>query len=408
MKEIVFVKGGGIGGLTYARNLALKDKLSVILADKEDELGMHASGRSSCVNHSGINQRPGSLKANFCIKGNRMLTYYCEKMDVPIEKKGTLVVALSESELPALHALFKNGVESGVPGLQLLKPRQFENIEPMAKGIEALFSPTGCIFDSKALIRALENELQGMGVTIMKGIKVYDVEESSNEVVIKTNHGFFAADFFANFGGLHADKTAHKMGVGRDYKVVGFRGDYLEFPGYVESMIYPVPDPDFPFLGTHFTKNIDGGSSRVIIGPTATISFAGREGYQGGVTFEGLLELASRGPILWGVKSRFKSKSRKMIKHNIRLSREKEYFVEEAKKLYRGDIPIDEIKPYRSGMRAQLIDKRGNFVNDFLIKETDRSLHVMNMVSPGMSSAFAFAEYLDNITRMKMTYEVGL
>ena len=382
------VIGGGIIGTSIAGEIAKRKLGEVFIMEKEDELGKHASGRNSGVIHSGINQKPGSMKAEFCVRGSRMLREYCEEYEVSMEECGTLVVALDGKDMMKLRTLYEMGLQAGVPGLRIIDEEELREREPHARGLEALFSPTGAIVDSNELLRSLANQAWANGVEYNMGVEVKDI---SGNVVI-TNKFDSDAKHIINCAGLNADRIAHMMGVGLEYTILPFRGDYLEVPAKVNSMIYQVPDLRFPFLGVHLTKTLEGN---VIAGPTATLSLGGREDYNKTRGNRGLIEMTKdRGFWFWALRSLTNPATVRQVKYNLRLSSSDNEFVNEVKKIYNGDITNWDVKPYRAGIRAQLIDRGGKMVNDFLVLQDKNSTHVLNAVSPGKTSSLAFAEYV--------------
>lgn len=393
------VIGGGIIGISIARELASRKLGDVLVIEKETHFGQHASGRNSGVIHSGINQKPGTLKAKLCIKGSRLLRTYCRENDVPMEECGTLTIANSNDEARALHTLELAGVQAGVKGLRIISQGELLEREPMAKGLCALLSPTGAIVDTGALMRKMEAEVWAKGVEFWKNAEVIGIEESDDGIVIETNRSVMETDYLINCAGVHADTIAHMMEVGKEFRVLPFRGDYFKFPGKVNSMVYQVPDLRFPFLGVHLTKTMQ---REVLVGPTATLSLAGKENYDGGFSWKGLSEISSRNFYLWATKAILNQATWHQVKHNRKLSKDPDFFIEEVRKIYNGEIPKGSIEPYQSGIRAQLVDNRGIMVDDFLIRETENSTHILNAVSPGMTSSMAVArEVVDEIERRR-------
>ncbi|NCO11140.1 L-2-hydroxyglutarate oxidase [Candidatus Pacearchaeota archaeon] len=389
--------GGGVNGLNISREISAQKMGSVILLDKESELGMHQSGRSSGVKHSGINQKPGTLKAKLCVSGSQDLGDYCRENDIPIQETGTLVVASNKKEREILRELYSDAVACGVPGVvSELSYDEFTKIEPRAKGLEALFSPTGAIIDAHALLRSLENQAWGMGVEIVKGAEVTGIRET----VIETTKGDFTAKHIINCAGLQADIIAHMMGVRPDLTILPFLGMYLEVPADINSMIYSAPDRKFPFLGVHLTRTMEG---KVIAGPTATLSFGGREDYerQGGLA---ALKEMIRTPnfLAWTARTLLSPSAVGQVYHNLRLS-SSAVFLDDVNKIYDEKINPEDVRPYRAGIRAQLVSRSGKLVNDFLIEMGEYSTNLLNGVSPGLTSSMALAKYITkhNIPRVR-------
>jgi len=380
--------GSGIIGSAIAREIALRGIGDVEVIEKEEGLGKHASGRNSEVIHSGINQKPGTYKAKFCLEGSKMLREYCLSHGVPMEECGTIVTANSEKEIEALNHIYNLGKQVGVPGIRIISKSELTEREPYAKGLEALLSPSGAILDSKSLLEEVMEDAVSAGAIYSFGEKVLDI--SGGKII--TEKSEINADKIINCTGLNADRIAHIMGVGKDYFIIPIRGDYLQVPLEVSSMIYQVPDLRFPFLGVHLTKKVNGG---VIAGPTASLSLGGREDYDRKKGVLGLSEMICEPSFWrWGIDSLLDQAKLEQIVYNVKLSNSQNFFVEEIEKIYSGPIDSKKISPYRSGIRAQLVNSKGIMIDDFLIEETENSIHVLNTVSPGLTSSLAFAKHI--------------
>ncbi len=386
--------GGGIVGCALAKELG-KRFAKVLLIEKETSVGLHTSGRNSGVVHSGFNTQPGTLKAKLCVEGSRKIREFCEERKIACEQVGTYVAAVEEAQIPILHELKSRGEKNGVPDLEILPIERVRKQEPNAKGIAALFAPTGAIVDSFALTRGLADNAKQAGVTLKLGEKVRGIEERQEGVYIKTSNGSFSAELVINCAGLKPDRLAHMMGIGKDYVIAPFRGEYfvLNGPGppLIKSMIYPTPNPVVPFLGVHLTRTISGS---VLIGPNAVPAF-GREAY-GRTMFniKDLVEIACHKGF-WNALMH----NRALIKiafNELRNSHSKRHFFLEASKLVTGLRIQDLAMGSRVGIRPQLIRSDGHLVEDLVIETTPRSVHILNVVSPGMTSALAFAKMISN------------
>ena len=380
------VIGAGIIGSSIARALAYKTQSRIVVLEKEASFGCHASGRNSGVIHSGINQKPGSLKGEMCVKGSRLLRDYCRKKNVPMQECGTLVIARNERESAALQELWEMGRQCGVEDLRLLTGEELRVREPLALGREALLSPTGAVVDSKKLLEAVIEDARSSGVAFhlcAAALNLDGAEVTAGETCFKARH-------VINCAGLYADKIAHQAGVGLHYRIVPFRGEYVEVRGCaVNSMIYQPPDLRFPFLSIHLTRETDG---RVLAGPTATLAF-GREDYDKQYSFLNAKELWLD-PAFW--KLLLWPDFFQMARRNAHMSCSRHAFFREISRLVRPLSP-EQIAPAKSGIRAQMVDQSGNLVNDLLVEKGPHSTHVLNAVSPGMTAALAFADYvLDN------------
>ena len=385
------VIGGGIVGCTLAREL-VRCVDRVLLLEKETSLAFHTSGRNSGVVHSGFNPKPGTLKARLCIEGPKLIREFSTELKVPFEQVGTYVVAVKETEVSVLYELKGRGEENGVPGLEILSIEEARRREPNIKGVAALFSPMGAIVDSAALTRAVAGEAQRLGTRIVLGEEVIRIKENRVDAEITTTGDRYHTQLVINCAGLHADRLAHMMGVGKEYVIAPFRGEYFEVkrsgPPIIYSMVYPIPNPIVPFLGVHLTRTVQGF---VLIGPNAVPAF-GREAYRWLAVSLGDLGqiLGHRG--FWNAVLR----NRALVKiawNEFRRSCSRAHFLKEASKLVSGLRLQDLQLGSRAGIRPQLIKSDGRLVEDLVIEATPRSIHVLNVVSPGMTSALAFAKW---------------
>jgi L-2-hydroxyglutarate oxidase len=387
----VAVVGGGCVGCSVAKHLLERDTtLDVCVIEKEYHLAEHQSGRNSGVLHPGFNYPPGSLKARFATEGTSRMKAYCREHGIPIEEFGVVVVATDDREVERLHALDEqageNGVETSVIDGEALRER-----EPHAAGVAALHCPEAASVDSQQYVYALAREVGRLGATFHLGHEVESIAETADGHRIETSNGTLTADYVVNAAGLYADRLAHQLDVGRGLQVVPFRGEYYELvPERRElcrTMIYPTPDPDLPFLGVHFTRRTDG---KVIVGPNAVLAF-GREAYRN--TDFDLGELAETLGYegFWRLVA-----SRKMLGvavDELRKSYRKGRFVEASRKLVPEVREPDFARSY-AGIRAQLVSEDGELVKDPVFEHGPRSTHVLNAVSPGLTSSLPFGEHV--------------
>lgn len=389
--------GGGVVGCAVARALVFKKpEWKIAVFEKEFAVARHSSGRNSGVLHSGFNLKPGSLKARFCVEGNRRWREYCGQKNIACRQIGTMVVALNAKQTEVLHELYRRGQGNGVPDLQILDQKQMTRLEPNARGEAALWSPTGSIVDSRALVVALIGEAKEHGVELFLVRKVLDVRESSAGYEIIARHQNdsverYQAKILINCAGLYADVVAHQLGVGKNYAIFPFRGEYLYLKpaksDLIRSMVYPAPDLNYPFLGVHWTKKING---RVALGPNATLAF-GRESYK---AFHIHIGETARMVFSRNFMALFQSSAfRKLALKQIRLSLFKEEFMKEASALVRG-ATAEDIEPGPAGNRAQLVDRQGRLLDDMALERKGASWHVLNAVSPGLTCSLPFADYL--------------
>lgn len=386
----VVVVGGGCVGCSVAKHLVDRADLDVAVLEKEHHLAVHQSGRNSGVLHPGFNYPPGSLKARFATAGTERMKAYAAEHDIPLEEFGVVVVATTAEEEARLEDLHAQAAENGVE-TEVIGPDRLNELEPHAAGRAALHAPGAASIDAQHYVYTLAREIRAAGVDVHLGHRVTSVEHGSDGHRIQTSAGAFTAGYLVNCAGLYADRLAHQLGVGEGYQVVPFRGEYYEVvpdrSHLCRSMIYPTPDPELPFLGVHFTRRTDG---KVIVGPNAVLAF-GREAYRN--TQVDLRDLAETigFPGFWRLMA-----DRKMVNaawDELNKSFRKGRFVSAA----RGLVPSVERSDFRrsyAGIRAQLVSADGELVKDPRFEAGPSSLHVLNAVSPGLTSSLPFGDHL--------------
>jgi (S)-2-hydroxyglutarate dehydrogenase len=385
--------GGGIIGLATAREaLRRKPDLSVLVLEKEAQIATHQSGHNSGVLHAGIYYKPGSLKAQACAQGRREMVAYCDEHDIPYNLCGKLIVALDESELPALDELHRRGIANGVPDLQRIGPERLREIEPYCEGIAALWSPQTGIVVFPRVAKSYAAEIEATGGEIATGQRVERLDTRSDVVMIATAVGTeIAARHVIACAGLHADRVARQE-AGRaasDLRIVPFRGDYYTFKPEVRHMvnglIYPVPDPSFPWLGVHFTRVMNG---EVWAGPNAVLAWA-REGYRRrDVNLRDLAEAFSF-PGFWRMAGQY---WRRGIEEMVRDYSKSVYL--KALQRYLPDVRREHLTFGPSGVRAQALDASGALVDDFAIRCRGRIAHVLNAPSPAATSSLVISRMI--------------
>ena len=387
--DVVVVGGGIIGLATAYQLLTARPDLRIAVLEKEADLATHQSGHNSGVLHAGLYYAPGSLKARLCREGKALIEEFAARHGIPFERCGKLVVALDEGELARLAALRERAIANRVPGLEEVGPDRIVEIEPEAAGIRGLWSPETGIIDFRRVALAIAGELRDRGATIHPGRAATGFEERGTEAVVTTTRGDILARQVIACAGLQADRVARLSDAPDDPRIVPFRGDYYTLQpsarGMVRGLIYPVPDPRFPFLGVHFTKRIDGA---VWAGPNAVLAFA-REGYRrrdlrplelaSTLAYPGFIRLAGR-HLRTGV---------------AELGRDwwKPAFVKELQR-YVPRIRADQVTFGPSGVRAQALARDGTLVDDFVLGGSGRVLHVRNAPSPGATSSLAIGKML--------------
>ncbi len=380
--------GGGIIGLTVSKKIKeLFHGSRVILLEKESDCGLHASGRNSGVLHAGFYYSENSLKAQFSRDGNRLMTQYCFDKNLKINKCGKLVVAKNESELNRLDNLLERGKINKVD-LKKISKKEAQEIEPRVKTFEsAIFSPTTSSIDPKEVMDSLKEDALAKGVEIH--LNTGYLKRYGNAII--TNKGTFECRFFVNAAGLYSDKIAMDFGFSKSYRILPFKGLYLyseEPPGNLKTHIYPVPDPQYPFLGVHFTITVDG---RIKIGPTAIPAFW-REQYSGFDNFdlsESMEIIVRQLGLLTASSFNFKQLAFEELKKYS-----KSYMTNLASDLV-SEISFNQFSWGKPGIRAQLIDlEKRRLEMDFILEGDEKSLHILNAVSPGFTCAFPMAEYV--------------
>ncbi|MFE9662879.1 L-2-hydroxyglutarate oxidase [Streptomyces sp. NPDC005955] len=375
----VLVIGGGIVGLSTARAITrAAPGTRVTVLEKEPGPALHQTGRNSGVIHSGVYYRPGSLKARYAVAGAAEMVKFCAEHDVPHEVTGKLIVATARQELPRLHGLVQRGRENGIP-VRELGPAQITEAEPEVRGIAAIHVGTTGICDYGTVARRLA-ELSG--AEIRYGAEVVRIDRRPDRgVAVRTAAGeVVRARVLVNCAGLHCDRIALLAGDDPQMRIVPFRGEYYELarPELVRGLVYPVPDPAFPFLGVHLTRGVDGG---VHVGPNAVPALA-REGYDWGTLHPG--ELA--GTLLWPGSWRIAGRHWRYGGGELRRSLSKKAFTRAVRRLLPA-VTEDDLVPTAAGVRAQAVLRDGTLVDDFLLREGPRTVHVLNAPSPAATAS---------------------
>ncbi len=383
----VAVIGGGIVGLATAMTLARRKPMSIVVLEAEGRLASHQTGHNSGVIHSGLYYKPGSLKAKNCVEGRLAMYAFCEKYNIPHERCGKVVVATRPEELPQLDKLMERGEANSLEGMRRLTAEEIREYEPHASGIAGLHVPQTGIVDYLAVSYKYAEILREHGGEIFSGARVTGFEKMPAEYILKTNLGDVSCRSLINCGGLQSDRIARMCGVDPKLQIVPFRGEYYEVvyqrEGLICNLLYPVPDPEFPFLGVHFTRMIQGG---VEAGPNAVLAFK-REGYR--MTSLSIRDLWTYGTYLGFWRMAFKY-WRTAIPEFYR-SLYKRAFVQALQGLV-PDLKEEDVFRSGSGVRAQALDPDGKLVDDFRIVEADHMIHVLNAPSPAATASLSIGK----------------
>ena len=384
----VVIVGGGIVGLATAYSLLTTNPaLKLVVLEKESSLGAHQTGHNSGVIHSGLYYKPGSLKAKNCIEGYAKLLQFCREHEIAHEICGKIVVALSEQERSQLEMLRQRGEQNGLTGIRRLNKTEIVEIEPHCTGIDGLFVPQTGIVDYTAVVMRLAERIQNFGGEILTSSEVVEIKESSNTVLVCTKQQRFTTRALITCGGLQSDRLAMQTQPDLDLRIIPFRGEYFELKEsakhLVNSLIYPVPDPNFPFLGVHFTRRIDG---TIECGPNAVLAFA-REGYR--KTDISIREFSQT--LAWPGFRKIAFKYWRTGLGEYHRSFSKNAFVAALQKLV-PEITANDLQPTGAGVRAQACSRAGSLLDDFEIRQIGRVVHVCNAPSPAATASLAIGD----------------
>lgn len=384
--DVVIVGAGIVGLATAAALLDQAPDLRLQVLEKEDGPARHQTGRNSGVIHAGLYYKPGGLKARYCAEGVRRTIDFCARHDVAYEQCGKLVVASDTGELGPLADIEARATANGIP-IRRVAAEEITEMEPKVVGAGALFSPRTGIVDYVGMCDALMRDLRGRGVAFQFDAPLRSARETADGVVVATDDAEIGAKGLVGCAGLAADRVAAFFGLADDFRIIPFRGEYHRladrFTHYTQRLIYPVPDPRFPFLGVHLTKMIGGFTT---VGPNAVLSL-GRENYDRNRPIGGDLAGTLGFPGFWRLAAaRWRSGL-----HEMAGSLSKRVYVERCRK-YCPELEVADLRPYPTGIRAQAVMRDGRLVDDFLIKSSPRSLHVCNAPSPAATAAFPIGD----------------
>jgi L-2-hydroxyglutarate oxidase LhgO len=379
----LLIIGAGIVGLATAMEVTRRfPSLRIVVVEKENHVAAHQTGHNSGVIHSGLYYKTGSLKARNCVAGAASMKRFCQEQTIPYEECGKLVVATSPDEVPRLEQLHQRGTANGVPGLRMLQREEFREIEPHCEGLAALQVPSTGIVDYTVVAQKYAELIGRAGGEIAHNAEVVGLREDAATNVVETHAGTFRARYVINCAGLYSDAITRMAGVQTDLEIIPFRGEYYEVRperrSLVKALIYPVPDPRFPFLGVHFTRRVNGS---VEAGPNALLAFR-REGYTGAPPDMAEAMEMLRYPGFW-----------KMAEKYWRMGLAEQYrswvkpaFVKALQKMV-PELTEDDLTQGGSGVRAQAVDRNGNLVDDFHFVHSRNMIHVCNVPSPAATAS---------------------
>lgn len=390
LKTDVLIVGGGLVGLSTAMQLQqMQPRKTVTLIEKDGKVAAQQSGHNSGVLHAGIYYEPGSLKARFCVEGNRALAEFCERFDIPVIRCGKVIVANTDQEIARLETLTTRGTENGVPDLRILSSEELAEIEPHVRGNKALYAPHSALVDYKKVAKKYAAVFQNSGGVMHLNTRFESVTSREGRHRVVTDSGEIDTQLIINCAGLHCDVIARKMGIDPKLRIIPFRGEYYQLiesrRSLVNGLIYPVPDPSLPFLDVHLTPTVDG---EVDAGPNAVLATK-REGYHRSDFSWADFSSTISYPGFWFLAAKNLGAGISEINRSLRIS----VFARSLQRLV-PEIQKEDLVPGHAGVRAQAVDGRGNLVDDFRIEETPGAIHVLNAPSPAATSSLMIGKHV--------------
>ena len=392
--------GGGIIGLAVANDIIKRNSnLKILLVEKDTNVASQQSGHNSGVIHSGIYYKPGSFKAQFCVEGRASMTKFCQENEIPVWTCGKLIVATKESDIPKIDNLYERGTANNVEGLKVLNPDESREIEPYVKSLKSLHAPGTGIVNYETVTEVYAEQFKNNGGEILLDTKVIGSKKENNKIVVETNKGEIHTKKVINCAGLHSDRIAKMFGLETNLKIIPFRGEYYtlkkEKEYLVKGLIYPVPNPELPFLGVHFTQTMKGV---VEAGPNAVLATK-REGYRKrDISIKDTLDTFTYS----GFWKLFKNDWKTGI-WEVNRSLRKKIFVNSLRELIPQVNDFD-LGTGGSGVRAQAVAPNGDLIDDFKIESGDNSIHVLNAPSPGATSSLVIGKYIGNLAAKEFGY----
>lgn len=395
--DVIIIGGGAVGLATALKIQKTEPRYRVLVLEKEDAIARHQTGNNSNVIHSGIYYKPGSLKAKNCINGYHELIAFCNQHDIPYKLCGKVIVATDQKEVPLLENIFIRGQQNGLDNLKRLDAEELLEYEPHVTGVAGIFVPQTGIVDYRKVAEKYAELFMNGGGTIRLSEQVTDIRPGSTDITVVTQKGAYTGKLLVNCAGLYSDKIARYALPHLDVRIIPFRGEYYklrkEKEHLVKTLIYPVPDPNFPFLGVHFTTMINGG---VECGPNAVLAFK-REGYR--KSDVDLAEFAET--LAWPGFHKIASKYWKTGFGEMYRSFSKAAFTKALQKLI-PEVEEADLEPGGAGVRAQACDRKGGLLDDFMIVESPRAIHVCNAPSPAATSSLSIGETIAELATKQL------
>ena len=390
MYDYIIIGGGIVGTSTALSLITEQPDKKILLIEKENTLASHQTGHNSGVIHAGVYYQPGSLKAQFCKEGLKATIDFCKENDIPFEQCGKLLVATSDIELNRMSALFERCQENEIEA-ELLDKHQLNELEPNISGLGAILVKSTGIVNYQLITKKMAGQFEALGGEYLLNTQITDLKEDSNSVEVTTKKETFKTRYLISCAGLMADRIVKMLDIPTDFQIIPFRGEYFQLPKkhnqLVKHLIYPIPDPELPFLGVHLTRMIDGSTT---VGPNAVLGFK-REGYNRiNFSIKDVAQMLSFKGFYKVIGNNFRSGISEMIN-----SIYKRGYLKQVQK-YCPLVTLEELQPYPVGIRSQAVLKDGTLVHDFLFAESQRSIHVCNAPSPAATSAIPIGKYISN------------
>ena len=390
MYDYIIIGGGIVGTSTAPSLITEQPDKKILLIEKENTLASHQTGHNSGVIHAGVYYQPGSLKAQFCKEGLKATIDFCKENNIPFEQCGKLLVATSDIELNRMSALFERCQENEIEA-ELLDKHQLNELEPNISGLGAILVKSTGIVNYQLITKKMAGQFEALGGEYLLNTQITDLKEDSNSVEVTTKKETFKTRYLISCAGLMADRIVKMLDIPTDFQIIPFRGEYFQLPKkhnqLVKHLIYPIPDPELPFLGVHLTRMIDGSTT---VGPNAVLGFK-REGYNRiNFSIKDVAQMLSFKGFYKVIGNNFRSGISEMIN-----SIYKRGYLKQVQK-YCPLVTLEELQPYPVGIRSQAVLKDGTLVHDFLFAESQRSIHVCNAPSPAATSAIPIGKYISN------------